>query len=238
MFNCGGFNKIPFNTSRVTDEFSDCTVHAWETVESILGSANILNSAFRANERMLGSVEWGMVLLDSIDVSERIILGKLEFTVLLNQQISAGDSMHMNAYLGKNMYVFSNPSDQIHGDVYIGKNIYACSLPKEVLQGQAHIGKNIFNILAAQDNIHNFIRMALRRYQTFFIEATIPPGAEIRIDSNNFTVFLLQGGQTSNLRGRFTGDWIHFDRDTYRLYIENEGMQMLTGDVMYNDRWL
>jgi len=60
----------------------------------------------------------------------------------------------------------------------------------------------------------------------------------MRIDSNNFTVVLLHGGRTTNLRGQFSGDWVFFDRNTQRLYVENEGVQVLVGDVMYNDRWL
>ena len=65
-------------------------------------------------------------------------------------------------------------------------------------------------------------------------EVTIPPGGELRIDSDTFRV-LLNG---ENVLDKQSGDWLMLSRDLLYLDIESAIGNGLSGNLIYTERYL
>jgi len=238
MYNTGRFNSIPFNANRNIGQYIDRTRNLGEIVEAVIGEQLALSRTRHMNERVNGSLELSIIMPRKRAIEEVIHNADIEIQTIGWRTRTASERISSSARLGKYIHQSRAVKETLNTGVIVGKYMHTARHSGETITGQPHLGKHMHIGRAMHDNIHNLMRVAIKRYQQFYIDATIPPGAEIRVNSNNFTVFLVHNGQTINLRPRFTGDWIHFDRGTQRLYVENEGTHMLSGDVLYNDRWL
>ena len=232
-YNLNGFNLAAGSRYRYVDRILTVT----ESINSLAGKARILSRNIRQNERLVNTLQFTLILARGIEVFEKISF-KAELLSIMLRKILAGESILADIQIGKNMYLPLLQNEKIAGGIHIGKSAYTEVDIAEQLNASAHIGKLMWHDRDMYEIVNSFLRMALRRYQVFYLDAEMPPGSELRIDSNNFTAFLNHMGQTKNIRAQFNGDWIHFDRNTRRLYVENEGVDLLKGDVVYNDRWL
>lgn len=70
--------------------------------------------------------------------------------------------------------------------------------------------------------------------ETARVEITIPPGGELRIDSEYFTVTL----DGENVLHAQSGDWINLSPELLRLIIESAIGGNLTGDIIFTERFL
>jgi len=78
---------------------------------------------------------------------------------------------------------------------------------------------------------------AATRYQTFRLSVEIPPGGEVRIDSDIFTAIKIAGG-FENILHLFEGDWIYITRDTHRIIVTTDTGEEIQGEVIYNERYI
>jgi len=233
------YNKTTFNVPISRGRFVRGAILASETIEGVLGASKILRGLILASERMLSNeIEPALAISGQIKASEVIASRPVEVMSAIRGRISASERIDAQIHVGKFIHAPLIVGEKIDGLAHVGKIFSAVIGASEAVDSRVHIGKIIRSSIIAGERVHSLVTIALRRYSTFFIDTEMPPGSEIRIDSANFTVFLLHGGQTINQRGRFSGDWVHFDRDTQRICVENEGNQNIIGDVIYNDRWL
>ena len=238
MYNRGGFNVAPFNTDKTHGRYIDRTRIMGETVDGVIGEQYVLNRTRLINERVSGSLDFSVILPRKRAIHEEIHYAAVEIQTIGWHNRIAMEGISGDAHMGKHMHLSKSLNESLEGDIHIGKYMHTSKYCGEGVEGQPHVGKYMHIGRAMHEEVHNLMNMALQRYQQFYVDTIIPPGAEIRINSNTFTVSLVHNGQTINLRPRFTGDWVHFDRGTQRLYVENEGIQRLTGEVIYNNRWL
>ena len=82
-------------------------------------------------------------------------------------------------------------------------------------------------------NIRSIVRMSLTQEIIIAIEVTIPPGEEIRLDSNGFTAFMGQ----YNILHLYKGEWIFLTRDTSKITISATGGNV-EGELVFNERFL
>ncbi len=66
------------------------------------------------------------------------------------------------------------------------------------------------------------------------LQLTIPPGGELRIDSELFSV-LLNGENALHTQ---SGDWINISRSLLRLVVESASGGRLEGQLIYTERYL
>jgi len=237
MYNIGSFNLAPFNTNSGVERRIHRSRAMGEVVESLIGQQYVLGRTRQINERINGSFDTS-VILPRKRVAHEEVHAVTEVQLIGWHSRTAKEGLQGDFNLGKYLHQSRKLNDSLEGGIHIGKYAYISRHAMEEVDGQSHVGKHMHVKRTMHEDVHSLMRMALQRYQQFFVDAVIPPGAEIRINSNDFTVFLVHNGQTTNLRPRFTGDWVHFDRGTQRLYVQNQGTQMLAGDVLYNNRWL
>ena len=70
--------------------------------------------------------------------------------------------------------------------------------------------------------------------ESLSISIAIPPGGELRIDSDTFTVTL----NGENILYAQLGDWVNVSRDLLRLDIESGSGGDLSGSLIYTERYL
>ncbi|MCL2398491.1 MAG: hypothetical protein FWC91_01940 [Defluviitaleaceae bacterium] len=237
-FNVGGFNTMSFNSSNDMYRYLDAESIIHEHMGGLIGQTKIISVISRIREQLDVRANPSAILPNSVQLYERITHEPLELLVYAFNESNMQERVTGQMHSGKIMYQLPNIKEVIENNSHAGKIFYTEFEIKEILEGNVHVGKIMWEESDLYEIINNFLRIALRRYQTFFISGEMPPGSELRVDSNNFTVFLNHRGQTINLRSRFIGDWIHFDRNTQRLHVGHQGNPRLEGDVIYNDRWL
>jgi len=232
-YNLDGYNLATGGKHRYVNR----VLTIYESLGAIVGKSKILNQSIRQNERLVNTVEISMIVARSRKISEKISF-KSELLSIQFHKTHANENVTGDIQIGKNMYLPLVHNEEVISKPHAGKSFNVEATISEELGSHADIGKIMWHDREMYEILNSFLRMALRRYQTFYLNTTMPSGSEIRIDSNNFTVFLNHLGQTTNIRSQFSGDWVHFDRDIRRLYVVNEGVNLLEGDVIYNDRWL
>ena len=134
------------------------------------------------------------------------------------------------------------------------KNIYIVSEFDDDLQSFAHAARDLFSKMSAEsrlnaiaygsktfmiDHLFSAVLTTLtaagsQETESATIEVTLPPGAELRIDSNAFTVTL----NCENILYLQSGAWINVSRDLLRLDIESASGIGLTGTLIYTERFL
>jgi len=239
MFNRGGFNRIRFNVGEDEARFIDDFVVISGIIEGMIGENKPIDETVLIDGRILSNIEWSITVNEEADLLAEIGHEPIDFLVSISERVTLQGNIGASVHLGKDIPENVLVGGNINGSTHIGKMLYESVTVDGAVDSLTHAGKIIFlDGMNIDARIHGIVQVALRRYRTFFIDMDIPPGAEIRINSSNKTVMMLHGGQAIDIRPWYDGDWIKFDRNTVRLYVENEGLQMLLGDVIYNDAWV
>ncbi len=109
--------------------------------------------------------------------------------------------------------------------------------------GELVEAREIESVPPAADTLIFFTRVSMRRADLEDIEKrlsektgklTIPPGGELRIDSELFLV-LLNGENALHTQ---SGDWINISRNLLRLIVESASGGQLRGQLIYTERYL
>lgn len=124
------------------------------------------------------------------------------------------EAIKNNSYFGKNIAVYSNFDDAFFATPYIGKNIFSDG--------------NYTEIVSCVTDI------AVLEQQVLNINITLLPNSEIKIDSELFTLLL----NNQNLIQNHKGDWILLDRDLVDLRIDSGTGGVLSGKILYKERYL
>lgn len=124
----------------------------------------------------------------------------------------------------------------INADVHVSKTMNIKRHKRLVLYCIIHAGK-IMPYRRSKDIMFNgIVLMGLTRTAVVNIPVTIPPGGEIRINSDNFTADLLPGNV--NILHLYNGDWVFLDRNTTELIITAGSDNIISGDLLYNWRFI
>jgi hypothetical protein len=133
------------------------------------------------------------------------------------------------------MFVPLSGGSNIESDSHIGKLMFNPELMGESRTlHDSHIGKVVHTELDGSSYIFVYATAELWRFLTAELNVTIPPNGEVRIDSNAFTAMLGQ----QNVIHLYKGDWIEFTRDIFVLNVEAGTSGEITGDVVYDERFL
>lgn len=94
--------------------------------------------------------------------------------------------------------------------------------------------KNIPASLGASEVLTSMLEATSQTTERTTLQLTIPPGGELRIDSELFAV-LLNGVNALHTQ---SGDWINISRELLRLNIESASGGKLQGQLIYTERYL
>jgi len=135
---------------------------------------------------------------------------------------------------GKDMNVSRTQGAEVGAAVHIGKWMHFGRLATLPMFKDVHVGKDIPFERKNWLMFDGFVLMGLSLYARAVLNVTIPPGGEIRINSDAFTA--MQGQK--NILHLHEGDWIHLDRNTAELIVHAGADAPLEGNVLYNWRFV
>ena len=133
-----------------------------------------------------------------------------------NERISGlwADALKADVWAGKVMPFGTDLSDRMRAAAFASKNILSSLLVSEVATTNASAGT--------------------QSTERTTVTITIPPGGELRIDSDTYRV-LLDG---ENALYAQEGDWIKLAREVLYLDIETASGGPLEGSITYQERYL
>jgi hypothetical protein len=120
----------------------------------------------------------------------------------------------------------------VFGDVYLGRNIGFRSDFIERVDSEVSLSKYISFGLNLRESVFAVVNGGFTDEDVFVIDISIPPGAEIRIDSEYFTVTL----NGENIIHHHFGDWVIISRDTLELMVSSDGP--LESQISYMERYI
>lgn len=133
---------------------------------------------------------------------------------------------------GANLSVAFQWKDQLAAQSRIGANLSMTITWAAALEEQAALGADYYYAAALSAILSAFADAGSLEQLVTVILGSIPPGSELRIDSDNFTVTL----DGENILYMQEGDWIDLDRQLRSVIVNAAGS--LEGEIIYTERYL
>ena len=133
---------------------------------------------------------------------------------------------------GANFSVAFSLEDQLESAAQAGANIHLSIHWGSSLKETARLGADYYYSAAMSAILSAFADASNLEELVTVILGSIPPGSELRIDSDNFTVTL----DGENILYMQEGDWIDLERQLWGLIVNGAGQ--LEGEIIYTERYL
>lgn len=143
------------------------------------------------------------------------------------------EAMQGGFYAQKNLPVDLAASELLTGRPWASKSIPTELALTDQLRAGAAGGKNTPGTLSVYEVLGTLLAATVQDTERAVFTIAIPPGGELRIDSELFTV-LLNGQNVLHIQ---SGDWINVSRELLRLNIESASGE-LEGQMIYTERYL
>ena len=104
----------------------------------------------------------------------------------------------------------------------------------EALTASTIGSKDIYIAVVAADTLTAIMEATSQTTEIAVVQVTIPPGGELRLDSENFSAML----NGENVLHAQSGDWINISRELLRLLVESSTGGALEGQLIYTERYL
>lgn len=144
------------------------------------------------------------------------------------------DELGQSAYAAKDIGLEMLAADALMGEAYAGKTMPCEWIAEDSLLGSAYGSGEIAMETQFFDALNALSGAISEEIESLSISIVLPPGAELRIDSDTFTVTL----NGENILYAQLGDWINVSRDLLRLDIESGNGGDLSGSLIYTERYL
>jgi len=134
----------------------------------------------------------------------------------------------------KNTPAALSARDGLAARVWGSKNFPTALALADRLTARTAGSKNVPAPLEAWEVLTCLPEAVLLTTERTTLQVTIPPGGELRVDSELFLV-LLNGENALHTQ---SGDWINLSRSLLRLTVESAGGNGLQGQLIYTERYL
>lgn len=126
-------------------------------------------------------------------------------------------------------------SSDVAGISYMSTNIPEQGYWYSTVEASASIVKNITDTgLFATEIVFATVAAITIEENVLTVSVSIPPGGELRIDSDRFTV-TLNGENILHLQ---SGYWPKLSRDLVQMTVDSGSGGVLSGEIVYAERWL
>lgn len=125
-------------------------------------------------------------------------------------------------------------SDELTSKTWGSKRMHRAFAFEETCTAYSFASKNVIRSLFGSEFLTVLTDAGKQATDQAIITIAIPPGGELRIDSDTFRV-LLDG---ENILYAQEGDWVHVAREVLYLDIESATGGALEGSITYQERYL
>ena len=220
---------------------------------SVNQGTKMVEIAERLSE-VMGAEAGAAIPVDFRDKYAEALQGSARGTVSVISAFTAASGLFTTAKMSADVVTRAALSEALRGSIYGQKNTPAELAVGAVLvaraQGSKNIpapleladhltvaaagSKNVPAILKVSEVLTSMLEATSQTTERTTIQLTIPPGGELRIDSELFLV-LLNGENAIHTQ---SGDWINVSRELLRLIIESASGGQLRGQLIYTERYL
>ena len=134
----------------------------------------------------------------------------------------------------KNLPAAMASADSLAVEAWGSKHIPAKVAAYEAVRATMRASKNINTSFVAADILTAILEATSQTTEIVTVQVTIPPGGELRLDSDVFLAML----NGENVLYAQSGDWINVSRALLRLIVESATGGSLEGQLIYTERFL
>ena len=231
MFN-GQFDHTRFGLSKVLPNI-EIQVTFTESLDNLSGFGEDIPASFNGHVSLEGSSMVSTGFMTDLEATTTL-LSSVKVTNCIRVDHEFIDAMEGNAYLGELMSISFDQESTLLVDAYLSSNIYTNLMAHCTWDQFSSLFKNLSIQGALTSNLICDIDASVLETETLVIQVAIPPGGELRIDSDFFTATL--NGQ--NILHLHQGDWINIDRNLVDIKINTGDGGALSGRLVYKERYL
>lgn len=122
----------------------------------------------------------------------------------------------------------------LNAKLALSKNIFLNEEYEDSLNRKMKLSKDLYLQFIGTDLLGSKVMANLYDTEQTTINITIPPKGVLEIDSENYTVYL----NDKNVFDSYTGAWVTFDRDTTEITLGVGNGRVISGDILYRERYL
>lgn len=134
----------------------------------------------------------------------------------------------------KNIYILALLEDDLGQKSHAGKDMPEKADFSDALLKEIHGSKTIRREHMLSTTLSALTEASTQESESVLVTISVPPGAELRIDSDSYRVTL--NGQ--NILYAQSGDWIRVSRDLLWMDVESASGGSLSGSLVYTERYL
>lgn len=205
----------------------------FDTMGAVTGTAIPVDLRERYRDTLHGSARGTVSVISSFSESSSLFSKARVSADVLTRAIFF-DSLQAAAYGQKDTPAALTVSDELSSQSWASKNIPVHMDFADSFTASAAGSKDIQASFKVSDVLTTMSEATSQTMETATFDLTIPPGGELRIDSELFSV-LLNGENALHTQ---SGDWINISRELLRLIIESASGGRLQGQLIYTERYL
>ncbi len=152
-----------------------------------------------------------------------VLFGEAHGTEILDAEANVSADLKMETAVKENLACV----------ISVVQDIYAKTVGTDELKEFVSVLQNLFGGGSFAEILSALTQSAVLDEESLRLNVTIPPGGELRIDTEHFTALL--NGQ--NVLHLYNGDWPELSRSLLRMLVDSGTGGKLTGKVIFTERW-
>ncbi len=202
-------------------------------LNAVVGSAVRISSAVLFGTDMQ-AVARGTLTVPSAFDGDGVLSSRVTLRAEIRAESRFTEIVSVKAFGVKYIFTEAIFADALHAASYAGKEIPSETSMSDMLRSNANVSIDLTAEAFFSETLYTLLHAMTQETETVSMKLFIPPGAEIRIDSDTYQVFL----DGENVLYAQSGDWVHISRELLRLDIESAGGGTLAGSLVYTERYL
>lgn len=231
MFN-KNFGHLRLGLSDVLPQIEIKTTFT-DNLDAMVGFGEDIPVEFKTSDTLNGGFTGNMSPPCDI-TAEEDLKNKLSITSGVRVDADFKDSLHNESYISENSNIVNLFDNLLEQDVYVVKDIKDKTELRAALKNESIAYKNVTEENTLTEMLNCNISSSILEEEVVTIQVTIPPGGELRMDSDLFSVAL----NGVNILHLHQGDWIYLDRKTTDIKIGTGTGGKLEGKILYKERYL
>lgn len=205
----------------------------YERMGAVAGAAIPVDFRGRYAEELQGYARGTVSVISTFSaVSGLSTAPKMSADVVTRAALS--EALQGSLYGQKNTPAALAIRDTLDAEIRGSKNVPAPLELADRLAARIAGSKNAPASCTAYEILTSILEATSQTTERATIRITVPPGGELRIDSDLFLV-LLDGENALHTQ---SGDWINISRNLLRLIVESASGGQLQGQLIYTERYL
>ena len=231
------YNDRRYSLARYSINQTDKTVEIAEsfseTMGAVAGAAVSVDFRDRYTDALQGSARGTVSVISALAVASGLFtVARMSADVITRAALS--EALRGSVYGQKNTPAALAVLEELAARAWASKNIPAPLEFADCLAAAAAGSKDVPASLKVSEVLTSMLEATSQTTERMTLQLTIPPGGELRIDSELFLV-LLDGENALHTQ---SGDWINVSRELLRLIIESASGGQLRGQLIYTERYL